>query len=329
MKLGLHAYSLVLAGGLREYQPVGRGIMSAPQLLEKAAQYKFAAVQLAEQSIPGFPEWDMVTLVNLRHQADALGLSLHLSTNVLRGEHLATMIRHAYTLGAGQVTVGLSRLKGNVSQRQKTLENLLRELEVAIKTAERYKVMLAIENGRHIASADLAAFIQAAQSDWVGVCFDMGNPLTVPENPVESAETLAPFCQSVHLKDWQTFRSAEGAMLVNCPIRKDIPEHAEILHKLKQHRPHAVVFLQTVAERIPVPLLDEQFLLQYPRITARSLAGLLRRGTLVYAEEELRFPHEGKASERDILKWEEDRLKLSLKQAQKLMGTESLSLPMA
>ena len=92
------------------------------------------------------------------------------------------MIRAAFTLGAPQVTVGLSRLTGNVQQRQQTLEDLLRELDVAIKTAERYKVVLAIENGRHTAAADLAAFIQAAQSEWVGVCFDIGNPLTVPEN---------------------------------------------------------------------------------------------------------------------------------------------------
>jgi hypothetical protein len=271
----------------------------------------------------------MVTLVNLRHQAEELGLTLHLSTNVLHGEHLATMIRAAFTLGAPQVTVGLSRLKGNVQQRQSTLENLLRELDVAIKTAERYKVTLAIENGRHLASADLAAFIQAAQSDWVGVCFDMGNPLTVPENPVESAGTLAPFCKSVHLKDWQIFRTAEGAMLVNCPIREGVLEHTAILQKLKQHQSDAVVFLQTVAERIPLPLLDDTFLQQYPRITARSLAGLLRRGTLVYDEEEMRFPQERKTSEREILKWEEERLKLSLKQAQKLMGTESLTLPIA
>ena len=96
----------------------------------------------------------------------------------------------------------------------------------------------------------------------------------------------------------------------------------------KKHQPDAVIFLQTVAERITVPLLQDTFLQQYPRINARALAGLLRRGTLVYQEEELRFPYECKTSEREILKWEEQRLKLSLKQAQKLMGTETLTLPM-
>jgi len=327
MKLGLHAYSLMLAGGVRtDYQPVGRGNLPPEQLLDKAEHYKFTAVQFAQQNIPGFPDWDMVTLVNLRHQAESLGLTLHLSTNVLRGEHLATMIRHASILDAPQVTVGLSHLKGNVQQRQTILENLLHELDVAIKTAERYKVMLAIENGRHTASADLAAFVHAAQSEWVGVCFDMGNPLTVPENPVESAKILAPYCKSVHLKDWQIFRTTEGAMLVNCPIGEGVLELADILPELKLDKSDAVVFLQTVAERILVPVLDDTFLQQYPRITARSLAGLLCRGIKLYDETSMRFPHERKDPEGDILEWEEKRLRRSLKQAQKLMGMDSLSL---
>ncbi|HEX2948526.1 MAG TPA: sugar phosphate isomerase/epimerase [Armatimonadota bacterium] len=323
MKLGLHAYSLLLAGGLREYQPVGRGLLSAAQLLDKAAQLKFAAVQLARNNIT---DWDMVTLVNLRKQAEQLDLILHLSTNMLLGEHLADMIRAAYTLGAVQVTVGLSNLKGNVQQRQRTLEGYLSDLDVAIKTAERYKIMLTIENGRHTASADLAALIQAAQSEWVGVCYDMGNALTVPENPVEAAEQLAPFCKSAHMKDLKVYRTMEGATMVNCPVGEGVVEISEILRILKTKQPELTVFLQTAAERLSVPVLRDEFLQEYPRITARALAGLLRRGELTYPEEELQFPYETKTSEREVLKWEEERLKQSQKQAHKFMGTQSLTL---
>lgn len=323
MKLGLHAYSLLLAGGLREYQPVGRGVLTAAQLLDKAAQLKFAAVQLARHNIT---EWDMVSLVNLRRQAEQLDLTVHLSTNTLQGEHLADTIRSAYTLGATQVTVGLSHLKGNVQQRQHMLEEILRDLDTAIKTAERYKTLLVIENGRHTAAADLAALIQAAQSEWVGVCFDMGNPLTVPEKPVDAAEQLAPYCKSVHMKDVQVFRTLDGAMLVNVPVGEGTVEITEILRVLKMRQPDLPVFLQTAAERVAVPVLNDDFLLQYPRITARALAGLLRRGALTYDENTMLFPHEGKTSEREALKWEDERLKRSLKQAQKLMGTQSLTL---
>lgn len=323
MKLGLHAHSLLLAGGLREYQPVGRGVLTATQLLDKAAQLKFAAVQLARHNIP---DWDMVQLVNLRKQAEQLDLSLHLSTNTLSGEHLADMIRAAYTLGAVQVTAGLSHLQGNVQQRQRTLETLLSDLDVAIKTAERYKILLTIENGRHTAAADLSALIQAAQSEWIGVCFDMGNPLTVPERPIDAAELLAPYTKSAHMKDLLVYRTADGAVLVNCPIGEGVVEITDLLRVLKARQPELTVFLQTAAERLSVPVLNDDFLQQYPRITARALAGLLRRGTLSSPDDDMPFPHETKSAEREILKWEEERLKRSLKQAQKLMGTQSLTL---
>jgi sugar phosphate isomerase/epimerase len=323
MKLGLHAYSLLLAGGLREYQPLGRGVLPADQLLEKAAQWKFSALQLARQNITA---WDMVSLVHLRDQAEKLGLTLHLSTNSLVGEHLSDMIRHAHTLGAEQVSVGLARLQGNVQQRKQTLEALLSQLDVAIKTAEKYKIMLAIENGRHTAAADLVALIQAAQSAWIGICFDMGNPLTVPEDPREAAELLAPYCKSVHLKDFQVYRTADGAMLVNCPLGEGVINIPEVLGVLNQHQLDLPVFLQTVAERWSVPVLDDAFLQRYPRITARALARLLRLCAADYNADAMCFPHEReRTSEPAILKWEEDRLKRS---REKYFGAQSLTLPL-
>ncbi len=323
MKLGLHAYAYALALGLRDFQPVGRGALTVEQLLEKAAKMEFTAVQLARRNIP---DWDLVTLVRLRGRAAELGLSLHLSTNLLAGEHLADMLRAANTLGATQVSVGLSQLRGNVKERQTRLERLLRELEPAIKTAERYKVTLALENGCHTAAADLAAFVQAAQSEWVGACFDMGNALTVPESPVEAIDVLAPFCKSVHLKDMQVYRTQQGITLINCPLGEGTVELTDVLRVLKERQPALPVFLQTEAVRRPVPLLDDVFLQHYPRITARSLAGAFRRGELIYDEARLAFPHERKASEREVLKWEEERLKTSLVQAKKLLGTQSLTL---
>jgi sugar phosphate isomerase/epimerase len=323
MKLGLHAYSLVLAAGLREYRPVGRGVMTASEMLDRAKKLNLEAVQLARHQLAVD---DMVALANLGKKAKDLGLELHLSTNQLESEHLIGMIHAAHTLGAKQVTVGLCCLQGNVKERQHRLETLLAALDSAIKRAERYKMPLVFENGRHTAAADLAAFIQAAQSDFVGACYDMGNALTVPENPVEAAEILGPYCRCAHMKDFQVFRTVSGVTLVNCPVGEGAVEISDVLRTLKAKKPELTIFLQTVAERIPVPVLSDDFLQRYPRITARALAGLLRRGTLVYDEDALRFPQEKQASEREALKWEDDRLKRSLKTARKLMGTESLTL---
>ena len=327
INLGLHAYSLQLATGFRDYKPVGRGLLTVAQLLDKASQWNFSAVQLARLHLPTVDDTAerMVALVTIREQAERLGLMLHLSTNLLNGEHLEDMIRTAHTLGAVQVTVGLSHLAGNVKQRQQRLETILHDLDVAIRRAERYEIMLVLENGRHTAAADLLALIQAAQSDWIGVCFDMGNAMTVPESPVEAAQMLLPHCKSVHLKDMKVYRTVDGVMLKNCPLGEGAVPLTEVLHVLNE-KPTTPIFLQTAAERIAVPVLTDEFLQQYPRISARALAGLLRQGQYSCEPEELLYPHELKASERDVLKWEEEQLQQSLKQASLLMGRKSLTL---
>ncbi|HOF89438.1 MAG TPA: sugar phosphate isomerase/epimerase, partial [Armatimonadota bacterium] len=244
MTLGLHAYSLVLAAGLREYRPVGRGVMTAADMLDTAKKLGLSAVQLARAQVATD---DLVALANLGKKARDLGLALTLSTNQLAGEHLVTMIHTAHTLGAAQVVVGLCCLQGNVKERQRRLEALLADLDVAIKRAERYKIPLVFENGRHTASADLAAFIQAAQSDYVGACYDMGNALTVPEDPVDAAEILGPYCHGAHVKDLAVYRTNTGVMLVNCPVNDGALEIVAVLKALKARKPELTVFLQTAA----------------------------------------------------------------------------------
>ena len=77
--------------------------------------------------------------------------------------------------------------------------------------------------------------------------------------------------------------------------------HAEVLRILNKYQPDAVIFLQTVAERITVPTAGRRpFSSNIHVSTPRARRPCPRRGTLVYQEEELRFPYECKTSEREI-----------------------------
>lgn len=310
MKIGLHAYSLQLAAGLRQEQPPEKSLLTLPKMLAWARSLKLTAVQLANSQLPHIENSSdrMVELLKIREHAG--DLTLHLSTNLLKGSHLEEMIRTAHTLGAKQVTVPLSRLSGNVQQRKTRLEALLKDLDTAIRRAERYGVMLAIENGRHTSTADLAALIEAANSEWVGACFDIGNALTVPESPVEAAGIILKRCKSVHIKDLKGFRTKEGVILKNCPPGKGMAKCDEVL-KILTEKPEIVFFIQSVAERIKVPLLQDEFLAEYPRITARALAGLLYGSADNYTPEDLRFPHESKIDWGKTIFWEKQQVKLS------------------
>lgn len=307
---GLHAYSLQLAAGLRHLRPPDKSLFTVHKMLAWAQSLKLSAVQLAKSQLPMMENSSdrMVELLKIRENAG--DLTLHLSTNKLEGPHLEEMIRTAHTLGAKQVTVPLSRLSGTVQERKKRLETLLKYLDIAIHRADRYQVMLTIENGRHTSAADLAALIDAAQSDWFKACFDIGNALSVPESPAEAATILLPHCKSVHVKDLQVFRYKEGVLLKNCPLGQGIVGLDEVLDVFAA-QPELIFFIQTAAEIVQVPLLDDKFLVEYPRITARALAALLSKGKNDYTPAELKYPHENNFSWGDLIKWEKKQVTIS------------------
>jgi 3-oxoisoapionate decarboxylase len=323
MKLGLHGYALLYACGLREYQPLGRGPLTADAVVEKAAAWDFSGVQLAEHTVASL---DIVGLVNLRKRAEELGLVLHLSTSDLQRDTLARLVRAAYNLGAPVVSVSISRLKGTVKDRQSALEQVLDELQSALRVAQRNKIVIALENGKHCAAADLVALLKALDSERVVACFDTGNPLTVPESPLQAAKTLAPYVQMIHLKDFRVYRTEDGLALMNCVAGEGAVPLVDTLSVLHAGRPDALVFLQTTAERVPVPLLNDAFLKDYPRITPRALAEALRGGVSRYEPDDLLLKHETTTNEKAILAWEEERLLQSRTQAEKLMGMETLPL---
>jgi len=328
MRLGLDSKSYMLRAGLSDYQPVGKGVLTPVEMVEEAKKLDLDAIMLKSefisQNVPS--KWDMLKTVAIRTACEQAELAIAISTNSLDGEYLSDLIRAAHMMGAKQVTTSISHLKGNVSTRKERLEQTLNELNVAIKTAEKYKITLAIENGVSAAAADILPFVQAAESANFSVSYNMANSLTVPEVPADAAELLGKYLTSAVVSDSMVYRTPSGIMLINSAIGKGAVDVLHVLKTLNKFNDNMYVFLNTAAERTKVELLSDQYLVDYPRISARALADILRRGPSEYVETEHLFPFEERKSEQAILKWEEDRLKESLIETKKLLGYQTLPL---
>ena len=328
MKLGINSHSYLLAAGLSDYQPVGKGVMTPLEMIEEAKKLDLEAISFDAKYLsankPG--KWDMVTAVNIRSACEKAGLAVHLSAENLSSEYLSDLIRAGHMLGAEQITAQISHLKGNVTLRKQQLEYTLNELDQVIKTAEKYKIVLSIENGISAAAADLLPFMQAAESEFIGISYNMGHSLTVPEIPSEAAKLLGKYMKSATVNDFSVYRTSSGIMLVCSPIGTGAVDVLNVLKVLNSTNDDIFIFLDTAAKRIKVELLSDQYLTDYPRITARALADILRRGTSEYIETENLFPFEERKSENAILKWEKERLEQSLLETKKLLGYQTLPL---
>ena len=72
--------------------------------------------------------------------------------------------------------------------------------------------MLAVENhAGDLQARELKMLVEAAGTDFVGVCIDAGNASWAMEDPHLTLETLAPYVLTSHTRDTAVWRVPEGA----------------------------------------------------------------------------------------------------------------------
>ena len=72
-----------------------------------------------------------------------------------------------------------------------------RQVELAEPIARKYKLKIGIENHKGQRFGELVDWIKGVSSEWVGICFDMGNNYSLCDDPMEWLPTLAPFIVNV------------------------------------------------------------------------------------------------------------------------------------
>lgn len=142
------------------------------------------------------------------------------------------------------------------------------EFDAACKTAVRraepilrkYKVPLAIENHKGWRSQELVNWVKSVGSEYVGVCLDMVNNVSLIETPMQTIETLAPYTIFVSFKDVGVDFYEEGILLSEVPFgdgHLDLPGVVRMMQK----KDPAMLFQLEMITRDPlkVPIFTEQY----------------------------------------------------------------------
>lgn len=131
-------------------------------------------------------------------------------------EQLLRVVRAARIAGSKLVRAFL----GSMADR-KTPGGIEARIEDTVKVLRgvRPQVMdsglkLAIENhAGDMQARELKMLIEAAGKDFVGACFDSGNPLWTLEDPHLTLDTLAPYVLTSHIRDSALWDVEEGTMV--------------------------------------------------------------------------------------------------------------------
>ena len=108
-------------------------------------------------------------------------------TDARAAEDLARHLRVARRLGARVMRIcggGRRTRPASWAEHKRGLVHLLRPL---IDEAERYEVVMAIENHIDLLADEMVELLETIDSPWLGVCFDTANNLRMFEDPVTVA----------------------------------------------------------------------------------------------------------------------------------------------
>jgi sugar phosphate isomerase/epimerase len=119
---------------------------------------------------------------------------------------------------------------------------------------------LAIENHKGWRAAEQAAWMKRISSEWVGVCLDMGNNISLCEMPDETFELLTPFAIFSHLKDMGVEDYREGFLLSEVPFGQGVIDLKKRVDQLRQ-KDRKMLFCIEMITRDPlkIPIYTDKY----------------------------------------------------------------------
>jgi sugar phosphate isomerase/epimerase len=141
---------------------------------------------------------------------------------------------------------------------------------------KRHRLRVAIENHKDWLVTELLDVLHRLNSEWAGVCVDIGNSIALLEEPMEVVEALAPFAFSTHIKDMAVQEMADGFLLSEVPLGEgflDLKPMIRILLKANS----AIQFNLEMITRDPlrIPCLTETYWATMEDAPASRLANAL------------------------------------------------------
>jgi sugar phosphate isomerase/epimerase len=163
-----------------------------------------------------------------------------------------------------------------------TTETLLREAAGSLRGQRSmlrdYNVTLAIETHFEFTSHELVRLIdlcQAPPGDWLGICLDTMNLLTLAEEPVSATRRLLPWVVSTHIKDGGVLLDAAGLVTFTAPLGSGVVDLPAIIDLLGSLDREVHLSAEDHAGSTLLPIFDPMFLSKLPDLSATELAQLV------------------------------------------------------
>jgi len=163
---------------------------------------------------------------------------------------------------------------------KKMFEGVQKSIALAEPVLRRHKMKLGIENHKGYRSEEQAAWLKRLGSEWVGVCLDFGNNISLCEDPADTVRTLAPYTFFAHIKDMAVEEYEDGFLLSEVPLGEGILDLKHIVRTLRAKDPGMIFNLEMITrDPLKIPVYASKYWATfddaYSPLPGRDLAGIL------------------------------------------------------
>src|SRR6516164_616791 len=205
--------SLATSMGVVQYSfSDGPHTRSAHDFLEYCHSLGASGIQIGLDSLdPGY-------LDQLQRRTAELGMYLEVIVSLPQSEVTTDFEQHvAAARRAGALCLRSACLNGrryenftSLDQWNSFVAESHRLIALAVPVVEKYRMALGLENHKDWTADEMVALMERHSSEFLGVCLDTGNNISLLDDPMDTVAKLAPFAVTTHFKDLALKEYSEG-----------------------------------------------------------------------------------------------------------------------
>ena len=136
---------------------------------------------------------------------------------------------------------------------------------------------LGLENHKDWTADEMVALLARHASEYLGVCLDIGNNISLLDDPLEVIGKLAGYAVTTHFKNMAVKEYAEGFLLSEVTLDQGILDLSWVVDTIRKARPRARLNLEMITrDPLKVPCLTDKYWVTFPErkdvYLARALA---------------------------------------------------------
>ncbi len=142
----------------------------------------------------------------------------------------------------------------------------------------RHQFRLAVENHKDQRIPEKLETMRRLDSEWIGLCVDVGNSFTLLEDPLATVKAFAPHAMTVHFKDQAVRETKDGFLFADVALGQGCLDLASMVKLLREANPGIRFNFEGITrDALSVPVLADSYWSTMPDTPARDLAQALRR----------------------------------------------------